>query len=232
MKRWILPALISGLIALVAFLPLGWVAGFAVPDNIKSLAPDLDYHGTVWNGTVTGLPIFGAANVDITPLSRRALIHSGQGQNYLSADIGTRSAKDVDLRVNLATIPFTDGRLQGLRGMLNAQISDMQIENQSCTSANGTVTTDVLQRNGGTVQWTGPELTGPIRCEEGALIADLKGRDSMQTISALIRMSPDNTYRVDINVRTARVEADAVLPIFGFTRSGKNFVLVEQGRWR
>ena len=232
MFRWILPALLSGITAVVAFLPLGWVAGLAVPGNVETLAPELDYHGTLWNGTVSGLPIFGTANLDITPLSRRALIQSGEGQNYLSVDIGPSLAKDIDLRINLATLPFTDGRLKGLRGTLNAQISNMEIDNQSCVSAAGTVTTDVLQRNGGTVQWTGPELTGPIRCEEGALIADFSGRDAQQNISALIRMSPDRSYRVDITVRTNRAEADAVLPIFGFTRSGKKFVLVEQGRWR
>jgi len=232
MVRWILPALLSGLISIVAFLPLGWVVGPAVPDNVKTLAPDLKFQGTIWKGSVTGLPIFGAANLDIAPLARRAIIQSGEGQNYLSADIGTSLVKDMDLRINLATLPFTDGRLKGLRGMINAQISDMEIENQSCKSAKGTVTTDVLQRNGGSVQWTGPELTGPIRCEEGALIADLTGQDAQQNIAALIRMSPDNSYRVDITVRTRRAEADAVLPIFGFTRSGQNFVLVEQGRWR
>jgi len=80
MFRLILPALLSGLIAIVCWLPLGLVAGFAVPDNVKTLAPDLDFHGTVWNGTVTGLPIFGSANLDITPLSRRALIQSGEGK--------------------------------------------------------------------------------------------------------------------------------------------------------
>ena len=232
MFRWILPALLSGLFAVLAFLPLGWVAGAAVPDNIKTLAPDLAYHGTVWRGTVSGLPIFGTANLEIKPLSRRAVIQSGQSQNYVSADIGPSTAKDMDLRINLATLPFTDGRLQGLRGTLNAQISNMEIENQSCASAAGTAKTDVLQRNGGTIQWTGPELVGPIRCEQGALIADLNGQDAQQKISALIRMSPDNTYRVDITVRTTRAEADAVLPIFGFSRSGQNFILVEQGRWR
>ena len=232
MFRWILPALLSGIIAIFTFLPLGWVAGLVVPENVKTLAPEMDYHGTLWNGTISGLPIFGTANMDITPLSRRSLIQSGEGQNYLSADIGPSSAKDIDLRINLATLPFTDARLKGLRGTLNAQISNMEIENQSCASAAGMMKTDVLQRNGGSVQWTGPELTGPIRCEEGALIADLSGRDAQQNISALIRMSPDRSYRVDITVRTNRAEADAVLPIFGFSRSGQNFVLVEQGRWR
>ena len=232
MFRWILPALLSGLIALIACLPLSWVAGVAVPDNIKTFAPDLGFSGTIWRGSVTGLPVFGTANVDIAPVSRRASLQSGEGQNYLSADVGVSDVKDLDLRIDLMSLPLTDGRLQGLRGMLNAQISDMQIENQSCQSAEGTVSTDVLQRNGGKIQWTGPELTGPIRCEDGALIADLRGRDSQQTIDALIRVSPDNAYRVDISVRTNRAEADAVLPLFGFSRAGQNFVLVEQGRWR
>lgn len=232
MFRWILPALFSGLIAVAAFLPLGWAAGLALPDNIKTLAPDLNYHGTVWSGTVSGLPIFETANLKLAPFSRRASVQSGEGRNYLSADIGSSLAKDVDLRVDLATLPFSDGRLQGLRGAVKVKISEMQIENQMCQSATGTANTDVLQRNGGKIQWTGPELNGPIRCQEGALIADLKGQDAQQRITALIRFSPDNSYRADISVQTTRVEADAVLPLFGFTRSGQKFVLLEQGRWR
>lgn len=134
--------------------------------------------------------------------------------------------------MDFASVPFTDGRLRGLRGDVTALILDMQFSEQSCQSATGTIQTDVLQRNGGTIQWTGPELTGPIRCEDGALIADLSGQDTEQAISALIRLVPDGTYRADINVRTLRAEADAVLPLFGFSRSGQSFVLTEQGKWR
>jgi len=90
--------------------------------------------------------------------------------------------------MDIATIPFTDGRLQGLRGDFSARLSELQVSEQSCQSASGTVRTDVLQRNGGQIQWTGPELTGPIRCESGALIADLSGRDAEQTITALVKI--------------------------------------------
>lgn len=232
MFRWILPALLSGLFALFAYLPLGWVGKFAVPNEVSQFAPDLDYHGTVWNGSVAGLPVFETANLDISPFSRKAVITSGTGRNYLAATLQTDVVKDVDLRVNLGTLPLTDQRMQGLRGDLTAQISEIKIDGQSCQSATGTIRTDVLQRNGGTVQWTGPELSGPVRCENGALIADLKGRDAQQNITALIRVSPDGTYRADITARTTRQEADAILPLFGFTRSGQNFVLTEHGRWR
>ena len=232
MLRWILPALLSGVVALIACFPMRWAAGWALPDDVKTMAPDLDMRGTIWRGTVSGLPLFGTANVNIAPLSRSLNIQSGQGANYFAGLISPSEATDVDVRMDFATVPFTDGRLQGLRGDFTAQISQMSFSGQSCEAATGTARTDVLQRNGGTIDWTGPELAGPIRCEEGALIANLSGQDAQQKITALIRLIPDGTYRADINVQTRRVEADAVLPLFGFSRSGRSFVLTEQGKWR
>lgn len=231
-SSWVLPAVVSGIVALAAFFPIRWAAGFVLPDNIDTIAPDLEMRGTIWRGSVSGLPIFGTANVKIAPLSRSAEIESGQGRNYVSGNASPSGIKDLDFRMDLSTVPFTDGRLQGLRGEFVAQISELKIVDQSCQSATGTSRTDVLQRNGGQIQWTGPELSGPIRCENGVLIADLSGKDAQQTISALVKLSPDGTYRADVNVRTLRQEADAVLPLFGFSRSGQNFVLTEQGKWR
>lgn len=232
MLRWVLPALLSGVVALLACFPMRWAVGWVLPDNVKSFAPDLDMKGTVWRGTVSGLPLFGTVNLNVAPFSRSVEFQSGQGGNYVTGRVSPSGATDIDFRMDFATVPFTDGRLQGLRGDFTAQISEIKISEESCESAAGTARTDVLQRNGGTIQWTGPEMTGPIRCKEGALIADLSGQDAQQTITALIRLSPDGTYRADINVRTVRVEADAVLPLFGFSRSGQSFVLTEQGKWR
>ena len=232
MLRWILPAIFSGLAALVVCFPMKWAAGFVLPETLKTLAPDLEMHGTIWHGTVSGLPVIGTANLNIRPLTRRVEIQSGQGRNYLAGQLSSSEAKDINFRVDFASVPFTDSRLTGLQGHVSAMISDMQFSGQSCQSATGTAQTDALQRNGGTIQWTGPELTGPVRCEDGAVIIDFSGRDNDQTIAALIRLTPDGTYRADITVRTLRQEADAVLPLFGFSRSGQNFVLTEQGKWR
>lgn len=232
MLRWALPAILSGLAALVAFFPMAWAAGWVLPDEVKRLAPELEMRGTIWQGTVSGLPILGTANLDISPLARRVNLQSGTGGNYVSAQISPAEVKDLEARMDISTVPFTDGRLQGLQGHLTVQISELKIEGQSCQSATGTARTDVLQRNGGKIDWTGPEMKGPIRCEDGALVADLSGRDAQQTITALVKLNPDGAYRADINVRTVRVEADAVLPLFGFSRSGQNFVLTEQGTWR
>ena len=232
MFRWILPALLSGIIALFSFFPLSWAAGFFVPEDAKIFAPDLAFKGTVWTGSVSGIPVFGDANFNTSVLSRRASIQSGEGRNYLSAEVTPNIATDIDLRVNFEDLPLNDGRLQGLQGELAAQISELKFDGQSCVSAAGTLRTDVLQRNGGAIQWTGPELNGPITCEEGSLLAALSGRDAEQNIEANIKFAPDGLYRADISVRTSRDEADVVLPLFGFTRSGGSFLLTEQGRWR
>jgi len=232
MLRWFFPALLSAIVALLACFPLRWAAGWVMPDNVKTLAPELKLQGTIWKGTVSGLPLFGTANINIEPFSRQLNVQTGSGGNYLKGQLSTSEAKDIDFRMNFASVPFTDNRLVGLQGHLTAQVSEMQFSKQGCESAEGTAQTDVLQRNGGTIQWTGPELNGPIRCENGAFIADLTGQDPQQKISALIRIAPDGTYRADIDVRTTRVEADAVMPLFGFSRSGQSFVLTEQGKWR
>lgn len=232
MWRWILPAIVSGIAALIAFFPMHWAAGWVLPEDVKAMAPDLKMRGTIWRGTISGLPLLGTANVDIAILSRRMDIQSGQGGNYVSGRFSPSEATDIDVRLDIASVPFSDGRLQGLRGTFAAQISQITLSGQSCETATGVARTDVLQRNGGKIDWTGPELAGPIRCEEGAIIADLSGQDAEQRISALIRLVPDGTYRADIDVRTGRVEADAVLPLFGFSRSGPSFVLTEQGKWR
>lgn len=232
MLRWFIPALLSGIAALFVCLPMRWAAGWVLPDNIKTLAPELQMQGTLWNGTVSGLPIFGTANVSTSPLARQVEIEAGEGRNYVAGTLSPTGAKAVDFRMDFASVPFTDGRLTGLRGDFTAKISDMQIEANACKTAAGTARTDVLQRNGGTVDWTGPELTGPIRCENGALIVDMAGRDAQQRINATIKIMPSGTYRAEVKVRTSRQEADAVLPLFGFSRAGQNFVLTEQGKWR
>lgn len=232
MFRWVFPAVLSGLVALAAFFPMRWAAGWALPDNVEAFAPDLKMRGTIWRGSVSGLPLFGTANLKLSPRARQLEFQSGQDRNYLAGVVSQSAAKDIALHMDIATVPFTDGRLQGLRGDFTAQISDIEFAEGACQSATGTAQTDVLQRNGGKIQWTGPELTGPIRCEAGALVADLSGRDAQQTITALIKLMPDGLYRADVTVRTIRVEADAVLPLFGFSRSGQNFVLTEQGKWR
>jgi len=111
-----------------------WAANLVLPDSLAAFAPDLKLHGTVWQGTASGLPVFGTANLDVAPLGRRLEFQAGRARNYLSGQLSPREAKDIDFRLDFASVPFTDGRLQGLNGDFIAEISDAQIEGQTCKS--------------------------------------------------------------------------------------------------
>lgn len=227
-KRWFILAILAGFAASIAVLPLSWVATPFVPDELS----ELKFHGTIWNGTASNIPVFETANVNLKPLSLSAQIESGNGVNYLTGLASTNHARDIALIVDLVTLPLTDQRVRGLAGTVNMTLTEIKYDRQTCLSANGSVTTDVLQRNQARLNWTGPALSGPISCEDGSLIANISGQDQQQTIKALMRFSPDGTYRVDLSAQTSRSEAGAILPLFGFSRSGTEYKLTEQGKWR
>lgn len=227
-KRLILLAAVSALAAFTLSLPLSWAASLFVPKEL----PKLTYQGTIWNGTVSDIPVFGTANFKLHPLSLSADVETGEGKNYLAATASRTEARDVRVVIDLSTLPLTDQRLQNVFGTVTATLSKLGYTPEGCTSAEGNIHTDVLQRNGGTINWVGPELSGPVSCENGALLATVSGQDAEQSVEAMMRFSPDGTYRADITARTSRQEAGALLPLFGFTRVGQDFKLTEQGKWR
>lgn len=218
----------AALVAAIAYVPLGWVAPAAVPDGVTGLR----YSGSVWNGSITNIPVFDRATARVHPLSRTMDIRAGQGTAFARGNVSRTRAQDVRLILPLERLPLTDGRLQGLSGLIEVEIDEAAYSDAGCTSATGSARTDVLQRNGGVIDWTGPELAGPIRCEAGALVAELTGRDAAQSIAVTLSLRPDGVYRADVTAETSRAEADVVLPIFGFTRDGGVFRLTEQGNWR
>ena len=75
-------------------------------------------------------------------------------------------------------------------------------------------------------------LSGPLRCEDDDIIAELSGAENGQTIQAILRLKIDGAYRVDFSVRTSQPEAGIVLPLYGFEKRGGEFYLTEQGKWR
>lgn len=228
LKRYVVTGVAAGFAAALVALPLAWVAPLFVPET----APALTYSGTVWQGNVTDIPVFETGTFKLHPRALSATLKAGNGQSYLAAKLSRETAHDLRLFVELSQLPITDGRLQGLRGVVAANITEITYNLDGCTEASGTLRTDVLQRNGGLTNWTGPELSGPVICEDGALTAILTGEDAEQSVEARLRFSPDGTYRAEITTRTVRQEAGAILPLFGFSRDGQDFKLTEQGNWR
>lgn len=217
----------GGLAALLANFPLEWAA----PKQAG-----VSYSGTIWNGAATGAPLFGDLRTELSPAqifsASPLVVSQTTGPNRLDGAIGLRAAKDVRLRVNLLSLPMTDPRLQGLRGELNLRLDAAKWDSAGCTEAAGTAQTNVLTQNGGAIDWTGPELSGPISCEDGQFRVQLSGRDAGQNIAADLRLSILGDYAADITAATNRAEAGAVLPLFGFVFADGEYKLTEQGRWR
>lgn len=228
LKRYVVTGVAAGLAASLAALPLAWVAPLAMPQS----APQLSYTGTIWQGNVSDIPVFETGTLKLNPLSRSATFAAGNGQSYLAGQLRRDEAKDIRLIVELSQLPLTDARLQGVRGVIEANVASIRYGADGCTEVSGNLRSDILQRNGGLTNWTGPELNGPILCEDGALTAVLTGEDTEQSVEARLRFSPDGTYRAEIRTRTSRQEAGAILPLFGFSSDGRDFKLTEQGNWR
>lgn len=224
-RAFIAAGVIGALSALVVGFPLRWVAPSFVADGA-----DFNYSGTIWAGRVSNVPIFAAFKYKLAGLS--VDVQGQNGANVMVGNLGRTRAKDMDVQIDLSTLPMTDPRLQGLVGQLSATLDDVRWTDAGCTAAAGRVATDILQRNGGAINWTGPNLAGPISCEDGHIIARLRGKDTEQSVAADVTLMLNGDYRAEITVSTDRVEAPAVLPMFGFTGTNRDFRLTEQGRWR
>ena len=233
-KRYFISAGVGAVAAVIWQLPLSWLAPHSMPEG---LGQNIAYSGTVWDGQVTGIDYIGVANFKLSPT---AFFKGGLPLNFetqspvmsISGLASQTQLKDIRFAGVLSKLPTRDGRLKELAGTVDIRIDDLQIKDESCASASGTASTDFLALNRARWQWQGPELSGPIRCEGGDLLASLSGNESRQRIRADLRLSADGSYSADITVQTAQPEAGVVLPLYGFEAVGRDYKLTERGQWR
>jgi len=229
----VLATLLGGLIALVPRIPLAWVGPHVI---LATSGQDIHYSGTIWNGQVTGLDFIGAVNFKLAPSKLFAgLPLTFQTQSPIMQISGQASKAELkNFRFysgQFSSLPTRDGRLRELDGQVNISVSKALYDG-TCVSAAGQASTDFLSRNEARWQWRGPELAGPVSCEDGDVIVRLSGSDNNQTVRADLRIAVDGGYRADISVQTNQPEAGIVLPLYGFELLGREYKLTEQGQWR
>jgi len=233
-KRYILLGGLGAFAALIARLPLSWVAPHFMPEDSGH---NVSYSGTVWEGQVRGLNYVGNANFQLSPkrlMSGGLPLHftSQSSAMFISGQASQKRLKDIWFSGTLAKLPTRDGRLKELAGKVNIRVDELQLEDGGCAFASGQASTDFLTLNQSRWQWQGPLLAGPITCEGGDLLVNLTGRENRQIIRADLRLSENGRYSADIAVQTDQVEAGVVLPLYGFEKQGREYKLTEQGQWR
>lgn len=225
-------------LTLISAYPLTWTPLSAA---VKRAAPNATLSGTIWRGQVKGLAGVAPIGFHLSPSkfigSGHPLRFSANGPGIsLRGTAGVDGVKDVTVHGPIYWMLPEDPRFGGLRGTLKMTLSELNVPvqdiTQGCTSAIGTISTDVLARNRAKWNWAGPELSGPIRCDAGKIISVLTGADTWQAVRATILVDMAGTYRADISVTTHQAGAELVLPLYGFTKAGREFVLTEQGQWR
>lgn len=226
---------VGGIIGLLSQIPLSWVASSAIKQMNVPVSPVVS--GTLWDGQISNLPVLGQMNVQIRPLkfitagSPAKFDGRGPGMS-ISGEGGLSYIKDLKLETNLNVIPFNDGRLRGLSGNIRIDVDEAEFVPDACRLLKGRVNTNVLAANKSRLNWVGPLLSGPMRCENGSLVATVSGKDNMTDVSALVTIAPDGTYDANLTVNSRDPNAALVLPLYGFQQKGDGFNLIERGRWR
>ena len=238
-RTLIVPVLLGGICAAVAALPLGWVAPHVLPENMRQ---DAQFSGTIWQGQAN-VP-FGKSRAPVSFKAAPLKLITGKSfldftvKNsgfYLTGLAGLSQAQDVKINANIAQLPLLDPRIRGLQGKIVAEISEAKLGSGftgACKTITGQVRTDFLKANEATWFWQGPELSGPIRCEDGTIVAQMAGQEGRQSFTAMLRLMPDGVYTAQMDVTTAEPRAAVVLGFYGFESKGGKFVLSETGRWR
>ena len=221
------------LTALVVYFPLAWVGGRALPEDVQ---PRPVFSGTIWNGTVSGIPQVGPVTLKT---SFAELLKGGRGVSFKSeapylnfeGTAGLRGRASVNVDGNIRGMASMDRRFAGLEGVYKLAVPEITL-GEKCQSAAGTFSTDILQRNQRVWEWQGPALSGPVTCENGDVVLTVSGKDPIQDIRAVIRIDPLGAYKIEVDVTTGDTRADLVLPLFGFQKSGRDYRLLEAGRWQ
>lgn len=215
---------------IVSQLPLSWIGP---KTEIAGKVPN--YSGTIWRGFVTGTD---AGTVEVTTSFGRLVtgknpVHLSGGPPGLSiyAEAGMAGVRAVKAEGSMKALALQDPRLGLVNGDFRIDVPDMELM-EICEYANGTVWTDFLARNSARLRWKGPELEGPVSCEEGRIVLDMTGKDNAADITAKIIIGLDGSYTTNITADVADPMAGLALKFFGFHKAGNGYQLTEQGRWQ
>tara|TARA_X000000950_G_scaffold108205_1_gene136392 strand:+ start:103230 stop:103973 length:744 start_codon:yes stop_codon:yes gene_type:complete len=238
MKRWMI---FGGLTLLVAvFASLATMPSRFVLDQVRARDAAITYlnaSGTVWNGSASRM-YYGIQPIGtLTFKTHWASLFAGRLANELQLT-GSGLSGQASASFGLGgTMRFSNVRIEGttqdlanlqdeireLNGRFTLVLNSMEIRNGECLSAEGTVWTDLLSRLQTTYRWTGPEVTGPVRCENGQIVLELNGQNAVgEQVAMRLDIGLDATGVFTADVETLQRETGDALTVLGFVSDGAN----------
>lgn len=223
--------LLGSCAALVVNFPLKWVVKLGGPsETVNYFTP----YGTIWNGFIRP-DIAGDLVLKTRVRGGYLRLDNYGGSTDVSAIIRPRSLSDLEAAFPLRDLANYDARFANVAGRLAINIDTLTFSKgwAECEDVSGDFTSDVLQQASiqfGLAPW--PELSGPITCENGDLVANFTSKADGDELSANLVFDLSGQYNANIKVNTYRRDAGPVLQMYGFENRQGEYVLIEQGQWR
>lgn len=226
--------LISLIAALIAYLPLSFVADMA---NLKSKGVYYNHAvGTIWKGGFSDVHIGGEAvgqlNIDIRPLSFLKLkptanvefsgaVGNGKADVFLGLD-KTVEVKNLLANIQLNAFKHLDVQLRRSPSKLNLAVTSLKVSAEGrCLAADGRLNSDMLTAVGRSWAWDGPRIDGTLSCQSDDFLINLSNDEGVDKISAQAILRRDQTYDVESTVQTQNVRLSNALLSFGFKVQGQ-----------
>ncbi|WP_417482089.1 type II secretion system protein N [Maricaulis sp.] len=234
MPRLIAVFIIALLTGLIATLPLKLVLGQTASGLDLRQA---EIHGSIWNGTIRGArlgqrsmrqvqihtrpwPLLGGRLAIDWVLADAAFRGRGLARIDLHGDWQLRDARLVGLPVRL-DLPDIPGLTEA--AVITVSLDRLAFADGHCADASGAMTADL---SGSLPQEFGlavPELTGPLLCRDGKLVAELGGESEDMTIAAEAVFATAGV-EWSVGIATTNADLDTALAYSGFN--------LEDGVWR
>lgn len=197
--------------------------------------------GTVWQGRLKHVywRNYAMGEFDVRP-SFLALL-KGQVSVDVAVNDGPVQAKGTVARNIFSDVIVRDAVVSAdinglpvllqLSGQIDADVGYVEYGRGGCVDVNAVLETDALVHGFAGLAWTGPVLTGEMRCEDGVLVLPLNGAENGQNVALQMTLKPDRTFDIRISIQTLDAALAQVLPALGFRREDNALVLVQSGRW-
>jgi general secretion pathway protein N len=196
--------------------------------------------GTIWSGRLTGAAIRGVPLGEIRTRARPLPLLTGTTRIAFEATGGSAAGSGELLRAGQVTgVEAVDASLPlalfrtalPLDGTLKLEQFTVHFRDGRCVLARGRMSTDALQRSPALMRSAGTLLSGPARCEGGALVFPLHGAAPTGEVALTLTLAADGGYRTDIRVDSRDPALRAGLSLAGFAAAGNGQTRTEQGRW-